>query len=181
MKNLMLFTFCGLLLISSCTCNEGKEDADMDNQEMNDGTANDANSDMNDNNENMNDASGSSSTDWNDERFSMMFDRNNYTEEQVAEYRRMHDEQDWGNVPGYYPEASTRPLTVEDTKYLTDWGHNVMLNEIYARHGKVFSDPDLKAHFNTQGWYNAQHNDVQDMLTQQEKENIAFLMNHQPS
>lgn len=180
MKNLLMLTFCSFLLISSCTCNEGKDDAEMDNQEMTDGTTSDANSDMN-NEENMDDASGANGTDWNDERYVLMFDRNNYSEDQIKEYRRMHDEQDWGTVPGYYPEASTRPLTKEDTQYLTDWGHSVMLNEIYARHGMIFTDPDLKAHFNSKGWYNGQHTDVQGKLTQLEKENIAFLMTNHPS
>ena len=88
---------------------------------------------------------------------------------------------DWGTVPGYYPEGSTRPLDESDTKYLTKWGHKVMMNEIYARHGMIFADPDLKEHFMSFAWYKPSSNNVDGELTALEKENITFLMNHPAS
>lgn len=175
MKGFTLSVFFGLLLISSCTCNDNNDTADGTNTDTTsattttpidapaaDGTAN---------GQTGNDAV-------NDERYRRMFNLQGYTDEQVREYRRLHDEMDWGGVPGFYPEGSTRPLTEEDTRYLTKWGHKVMLNEIYARHGMTFDDPDLKEHFTGFGWYSPSSANVNSKLTAQEKENIAFLNSH---
>lgn len=172
MKNVLLISFFSILLIASCQCNDGNDGMkdDTDTTAINEDVTS-ANSDE-------------QSTDYSaqaEERMMLMFDRNNYTDEQIREYRKLHDEMDWGDAPGYYPEGSTRPLTNDDVKYLTEWGHSVMLNEIYARHGKIFQDDDLKEHFNTQDWYTAKHDNVQDMLTEIEKQNITFLNNNKPS
>lgn len=163
-------TFLGLLLISSCTCNDG-EPIETNEETMN--TENIEGSLGNDDN-----TSNTHDAEW--ARHRKMFDENNYTEEQIRNYRKLHDEMDWGNVAGFYPEGSTRPLTTDDTKYLTEWGHKVMTNEIYARHGMKFADDDLQEHFGYQEWYSGEHDNVAGKLTQQEKENLAFLQTHQP-
>jgi len=171
MKQMMLMTFLGLLLISSCTCNDGEQTV------TNEDTMSTGNMDGTTMDEN-NNTTGTNTTDWATIR--LMFDENKYTEEQIKEYRKMHDELDWGNVPGFYPEGSTRPLTTDDTKFLTEWGHKVMTNEIYARHGMKFSDEDLQKHFGNQDWYNAERDNVAGLLTEQEKQNLAFLQTQQP-
>jgi hypothetical protein len=81
---------------------------------------------------------------------------------------------------GFYPEGSERKLTVYDIQYLSAWGQNVMLNEIYARHGMIFADKALDRHFRKQKWYKPVSNNIFQRLTQVEKENIAFLINHTP-
>lgn len=175
MKQLMIAAFGGLLLIASCKCNGDKNSgtdvidtvatgAPVTGPIDNDTTA--ANT------------AGTSGNNMGDEKYRRMFNLKGYTESQVREYRRLHDELDWGGVPGYYPEGTTRPLTEQDTRYLTQWGHKVMLNEIYARHGMTFSDEDLKNHFGSFGWYRPSRSNVQAKLTTQEKENIAFLNSH---
>lgn len=173
MKKLALISFCGLLLISSCTCNDNKDGAvdanDTLTAPMTEAPPADAVTDGN-----------TGRTTLSDAEFRRLYDIEHYTDAEVREYRRLHDEMDWGEVPGFYPEGSSRALTENDTKYLTKWGHSVMLNEIYARHGMTFQDEDLKSHFAGQGWYNGNNATVQAMLTEQEKQNIAFLNNHQP-
>lgn len=167
---MILTAFFGLLLISSCTCNNENEpvvtneDTMMNTEGMN-GTINNATT-----------SAETNDAEW--QKIRNMFDENNYTRQQIEDYRKMHDEMDWGNVPGFYPEASTRQLTTNDTKFLTEWGHTVMLNEIYARHGMRFTDEDLKDHFGRQEWYKPTHDDVTSMLTAQERDNITFLQNH---
>lgn len=169
MKYILTGTFMCLLLISSCTCNDNTktEDETVIVDSMNNADANNTTAESNMQN-----------SDMNDEQFWSLFTKNNYTEEEVREFRRLHDEMDWGGVPGYYPEGSTRELNESDTKYLTMWGHKVMLNEIYARHGKRFTDEDLKEHFNSFGWYQPSADNVQAQLTDIEKQNITFLNNH---
>lgn len=39
--------------------------------------------------------------------------------------------------------------------YLIDLYH--ARNEIYARHGRMFSDPSLQDYFNSKTWYNPQY------------------------
>lgn len=81
---------------------------------------------------------------------------------------------------GFYPEGSERKLTMYDLQYLSAWGQNVMLNEIYARHGMIFADKTLDRHFRKQKWYKPVSNNIFQKLTQIEKENITFLINHSP-
>lgn len=51
----------------------------------------------------------------------------------------------------------------------------VMRNEIYARHGKAFESPDLKAYFTAKSWY-APNPDYDDaMLTDTDKQNVKIL------
>ncbi|MBN9482531.1 MAG: hypothetical protein BGO70_18295 [Bacteroidetes bacterium 43-93] len=78
---------------------------------------------------------------------------------------------------GYYPEGSQRRLTQDDIKFLSPWGHEVMLNEIYARHGMIFKDEQLKRHFASQDWYHPESANVYQKLSGIEKQNIAFLIN----
>ncbi|MBS1780358.1 MAG: YARHG domain-containing protein [Bacteroidetes bacterium] len=80
-------------------------------------------------------------------------------------------------MAGYYPEGSQRRLTDDDIKFLSPWGHEVMLNEIYARHGMIFKDEQLKRHFASQGWYHPESANVYQKLSGIEKQNIAFLIN----
>lgn len=179
MRNLLMLSFFSLLLLSSCADNESNGDADTGNGEM----KNESTTAKNDADNNMNSSDNNPPADrnaWNDD-FKSMFNVTDYTEDEVREYRRMHDENDWGLTPGYYPEGSTRELTQEDIQYLTTWGHKIMMNEIYARHGKKFDNQELRTHFSQFEWYDAQHDNVQDMLSQTEQNNIEFLKNNQPS
>ena len=170
MKYLFVAAFMGIMLISSCKCNN---DANKEQGDMADSMAMETNTNAMNNNNN------GSTANMSDADFVKMYNLDNYTEDQVKDYRKMHDDMDWGNVPGYYPEASTRVLTQSDIKYLTEWGHAVMLNEIYARHGMKFTDNEnIKEHFEEQGWYTGNKDNVDDLLTDIEKQNIEFLKNN---
>ncbi len=82
------------------------------------------------------------------------------------------------NIPGFFPEGSERRLNENDIVYLTEWGHKVMLNEIYARHGMRFRDEQLNRHFMRQKWYHPRNGNVYAGLTPIEKQNISFLINN---
>lgn len=55
----------------------------------------------------------------------------------------------------YYilPESNTRYLTNADLDSLSEWELKLARNEIYARHGRRFKDPDLQEYFDKQSWY----------------------------
>ncbi|MEO6832772.1 MAG: YARHG domain-containing protein [Chitinophagaceae bacterium] len=83
------------------------------------------------------------------------------------------------DFPGQYPESSERALTMTDLEHLTPWGKKVMMNEIYARHGFVFTNKEIKKHFDKESWYKGTQKDFNKLkLTALEKANIAFLDAH---
>ncbi len=82
---------------------------------------------------------------------------------------------------GQYPESTDRLLTEKDVENATPWGLKVMQNEIYARHGYVFKESDLKAHFRKEKWYKGRERSLKKIkLTEMEKQNVAFLKAQQP-
>jgi len=82
------------------------------------------------------------------------------------------------NTPGQFPEGSDRQLAERDLEYLSPWGIKVITNEIYARHGMRFTDPELKRHFDEEKWYHARTNNVNGALTRTEKQNLEFISNY---
>ncbi len=80
--------------------------------------------------------------------------------------------------PGQFPEGSARVLTDKDLKFLSEWGLKVMLNEIYARHGMLFTDDAMQKHFNHSNWYHGTSKDVDNKLTKTEKQNIRLIRNY---
>lgn len=78
-------------------------------------------------------------------------------------------------VPGDYPIASTRELKQEEVLNLTADEMKTMRNEIYARHGYIFQNKEMLAHFSKMPWYKPAHADVREMLTPLEKKNIALI------
>ncbi len=79
------------------------------------------------------------------------------------------------SFPGQYPESSERLLTADDLVHTSTFGKKVMLNEIYARHGMIFTDPELKRHFAQESWYKGTMKNVDKLLTATERKNIAFI------
>lgn len=79
------------------------------------------------------------------------------------------------DVPGDFPEASLRDLTDEDLNGLSPKELRLMRNEIMARHGYRFTDPELAEHFKAKPWYRPTSNDVGDKLTPVEKRNLERI------
>lgn len=77
-------------------------------------------------------------------------------------------------------ESSTRLLTAEDLEGLTDEELMLARNEIYARNGRMFNDPQLQNYFNSQDWYNGtiSANTFRDsIMSEVESRNIDFIAN----
>lgn len=90
--------------------------------------------------------------------------------------RRENTNNSW---PGKYPEGSARLLTVNDIAGKSAWELNIMRNEIYARHGYIFKDPELRRYFESQSWYRPINQDVTYMISGIEKENAAFIKRYE--
>jgi hypothetical protein len=51
----------------------------------------------------------------------------------------------------------------------------VLRNEIYARHGRIFKDPDLQKYFLAQTWYKPNPDFKDDQLNEIEAANLAKI------
>ena len=51
------------------------------------------------------------------------------------------------------PDSSARLYTESEVQQLNDREVVIAINEIYARHGLTFNDPDLANYFESKSWY----------------------------
>lgn len=84
------------------------------------------------------------------------------------------------DIAGEYilPESDTQYISSRDVAYLTDRELRLARNEIFARHGRMFDDPELSAYFNATSWYygtipSSSFSD--DSLSKVEKANIEVI------
>lgn len=79
------------------------------------------------------------------------------------------------------PDSDTRCLTGEDVAGLSEDEIRIALNEIYARHGRIFQSEDLNAHFSSKSWYEPKYSAEEfsaienSIMNDYEKKNIEFL------
>lgn len=78
-----------------------------------------------------------------------------------------------------FPQGTDRPLSAEDVENLNGWELKIMRNEIYARHGYIFRTEEMKEYFKAQSWYTPKYENVDDMLTKVEKENIKLIKRYE--
>lgn len=73
-------------------------------------------------------------------------------------------------------DSGERLLTEREIAELSEYEMYLAVQEIYARHGKKFSDPLLYWHFNNQKWYEPYHFlFYEETLSEMEVENISLL------
>jgi uncharacterized protein YaiI (UPF0178 family) len=72
-------------------------------------------------------------------------------------------------------KISTEPITNEMVEGLFIEDLRVLRNEIYARHGRVFKDPELQKYFAAQSWYQPNIEFKDDGLTETEVKNLAII------
>ncbi|MCI6868505.1 MAG: YARHG domain-containing protein [Lachnospiraceae bacterium] len=80
---------------------------------------------------------------------------------------------------GYIPESSQRTLTDADVAGMSYDDMQMAINEIYARHGRKFADPNIQAYFNSQSWYQGfvEPSEFSDsVFSSVESQNIQFLL-----
>ena len=80
------------------------------------------------------------------------------------------------------PDSASRNLSKSDLASLNHEELNLALNEIFARHGRIFTDPSIKAYFNAQSWYHgtvsAEEFDI-NVLNEYELYNIDLISEYQ--
>lgn len=76
------------------------------------------------------------------------------------------------------PDSSTKYYTIDDVNWLHSDEIRIAINEIYARHGRMFKSEELQNYFNSKSWYTPttpadQFND--SVLNDCERHNIEVL------
>lgn len=77
------------------------------------------------------------------------------------------------------PNSNTRQLTLGELSGLSARDLTLMRNEIYARHGRIFKDTQLRAYFHAQAWYHESSRYSDAMLNGFERRNIQFILQYQ--
>ena len=80
---------------------------------------------------------------------------------------------------GRFPHASQRLLTASDLSGLSKRDLRIMRNEIYARHGYIFTTNDMRTHFQKQSWYRPRFRNVDSQLTNVERQNITLIQRYE--
>lgn len=81
-----------------------------------------------------------------------------------------------------FPQSSTQILTEDDLKGMSSDELLLARNEIYARHGRRFSTPEIQTYFDSKSWYHGTV-DPEDfdvsVLSSTEKANVTFIKSHE--
>lgn len=105
--------------------------------------------------------------------------------EQTTETAITGEKVAWGRNADYIlPDSSTRELTDEDLEEIRDDAEKLRLarNEIYARHGRLFTDEELQAYFDAKDWYTgtiAAEDFTDDMLSDIERDNLIIIKDYE--
>lgn len=79
-------------------------------------------------------------------------------------------------------DSGTKVLTQQDTANLSTEELMYARNEIYARHGYIFTDPDIKSYFERKSWYKPKYTKEQfsdTLFNTTEVQNIQFLLSQE--
>ncbi len=85
------------------------------------------------------------------------------------------------------PDSNSRYLTEEDLEDLTWEECCLARNEIYARHGRIFTTPEIAAYFDAKDWYEGTVPGTQfdaisnDLFNEFERANIKFISDYEQS
>ena len=80
------------------------------------------------------------------------------------------------------PDSSSRYLTAADVAGLSEYELEIARNEIYARHGYIFNDKDLRNYFNSKSWYHptvSSSDFTSSMLSDIEDKNIKLIKSYE--
>ena len=77
-----------------------------------------------------------------------------------------------------WPETSKQRLTEDRLANRTLWELLLMRNEIFARHGRSFQDPELVQYFASRRWYRKNPAYSDNLLSEIERYNAKFIASY---
>lgn len=72
--------------------------------------------------------------------------------------------------------SGSTQIDSKDLEELDPWELTLARNEIYARHGYIFRNEELRKYFQTKKWYKPRENFSDEDLNEIEKDNIKFIL-----
>ncbi len=84
-----------------------------------------------------------------------------------------------GSGPCWTRLTSKNDLIDSDLSGRSWWELVLMRNEIFARHGRSFQDPELRAYFEGKAWYRANPAYQDGLLSRREVRNANFILDYQ--
>jgi len=76
---------------------------------------------------------------------------------------------------GKYFKTKTELLSIENLKKMNNEDLKIMRNEVYAKYHYLFKSQKFSDYFSKQEWYSGYHQNVDDFLTEIEKENVKNI------
>jgi len=77
---------------------------------------------------------------------------------------------------GKFTKASLKRLNADELRKIPKSDLKLMRNELFARYGFIFkTGGEMDLYFKKQNWYTGQHQNVDNFLTELEKENIKLI------
>ena len=77
--------------------------------------------------------------------------------------------------------SDSRYITQTDIMWMTERDMQMAINEIYARNGRIFNSPEIRAYFESKYWYHGSilpEDFTEAILNEYERANVAFLLEH---
>ena len=110
-----------------------------------------------------------------------------FTQDGAASAKNESKKESAGAESGDYvfPDSDTKLLTDADVSGLSAYDLYLARNEIFARHGRMFENEDLKAYFESKDWYNGTISpqefdaDITSRLSDVEQANIEMIKKYE--
>lgn len=101
-----------------------------------------------------------------------------FVEEAVKEEKDTEEKTEQGNAEYIFPDSDKKYLSEEEVRSLSADKLYIGRNEVFARHGYIFKDSNLKQHFESTSWYQGTVNGDQfnmGVFNEYERKNVELI------
>lgn len=80
-----------------------------------------------------------------------------------------------------FPDSDTRRLSRSELEGKNEWECKIARNEIFARRGKIFDDPELQAYFESCSWYEGKNSQYEysEYISEIEAYNVQLIREYE--
>lgn len=80
-----------------------------------------------------------------------------------------------------FPDSDTRRLLRSELEGKNEWECKIARNEIFARKGKIFDDPELQAYFESCSWYEGKNSQYEysEYISEIEAYNVQLIREYE--
>lgn len=98
------------------------------------------------------------------------------TEDEESETEEVSTEDEF-----IFPDSDTRRLSRSELEGKSEWECKIGRNEIFARKGKIFDDPELQAYFESCSWYEGKNSQYEysEYISEIEAYNVQLIREYE--